>query len=129
MADKNPPRREHSDVIFQLSGDALRPTEAPWGFMARNPVQRVVPPGASIEIDLQVSANVPLMAFPTRALSDSAFFLNRDRSGRLPMTVFTAGSSVRISIENRGQSPLVLDDKEPLACLHPLVFSGSSELG
>jgi hypothetical protein len=105
------------DVIWRLSGDALRPKEAPWGFVAQNPVQRVVPPGGTVKIDTGISANVPMLAFPR---GDQADYVT------VP-TAVPAGQNLTVLVENKSRhTALVIDDREALANLHPLIFRGTT---
>lgn len=116
---KNEPAREHSDVIWRLSNDALRPKEAPWGFVAQNPLQRMIPPGAKFKIDTGIAANVPMLVFPRGDMADYV---------TLPQ-VLPAGQNLTVTIENKSQhQALLIDDREPVANLHPLVFKGTSEV-
>lgn len=120
---KNEERDSSPDVVWTLKGDAMRPMGAPWGFIARNPVQRVISPGSSMEINLQVSANRPMLTFPTRAHSTDVHVVGAS-NGVLPI-----GQDVVVVVNNpSAHSPLVVDDGESLICLHPLTFSGTSEV-
>lgn len=101
-----------TEIRWQLSNDGLRPTEAPWGFVVRNPVQRVIPPGAKIKIDLCVAASYPMLAWPARSHSDDV---------KVDL-ILQAGQDLIIEVENKSQhSSLVIDDKETLVNLCPLV--------
>lgn len=119
MSKKNEPAREHSDVIWRLSGDALRPKDAPWGFIAQNPVQRVVPPSAKMTIDTGIAASVPMVCFPR---GDQADYV------KVP-TILPAGQNLVVTIENTSaHSPLVVDDKQSVANMFPMIFRGTSEV-
>lgn len=108
MSDRTP--RIH--ITWQISNDGLRPTEAPWGFILRNPLARSVPPGMRMQIDLQVAANYPMLAFPVRSHADDV---------TVPMLI-QAGEDVVITVENKSQySPLIIEDKESLVNLFPLI--------
>lgn len=116
---KSEPAREHSDVIWRLSNDAMRPKEAPWGFVAQNPVQRLIPPGAKVKIDTGIAANVPMLAFPRGEQADYV---------SVPQLI-PGGQNVVVTVENKSQhQSLLVDDREPIANLHPLVFRGTSEV-
>lgn len=107
-------------VVWHLTNDALQPTPTPYGFVARNPLARAVPPNGKIQINLQVQANVPLIAFPTRPHVDDV---------TVPMLI-QPGQDIVVTIENRSQhSPLLIEDKEGLVGLFPLVFDGVGEVG
>lgn len=108
-------------VVWHLSNDGLQPTKTPFGFIGRNPFQRVVPAGMSIEIDLHVQANLPLLVFPSRAHSDDV---------TVKELIVQPGQSIKVTVENKSQHlPLVVDDKEGLVSLYPLAFDGVGEVG
>lgn len=120
------------DVVWQLSGDALRPSPAPFGFIGRNPVDRIVPPGTNIRIDLQITANVPVLAFPVRRHGDTVRIVPDGMGGssKEGAVVIQPGTSVVVDVQNSSsQAPMVVEDKEGLVALHPLVFSGTSAVG
>jgi hypothetical protein len=107
------------DVIWHLAGDAMRPKGAPWGFVAQNPVQRVIPPGQKMRIDTGISANVPMLAFPR---GDQADYVD------VPIRV-PAGHNLVVVVENKSQhTALVVDDAEAIANLCPLIFRGTTEV-
>lgn len=107
------------DFVWRLNGDAMRPKEAPWGFVAQNPVQRAIPAGQKILIDTGISASVPMIA---SARGDQADYVT------VPMLI-PAGRNVVVTVENRSQHmPLVIDDREALVNLTPLLFHGTSEV-
>lgn len=107
-------------VVWQLSNDGLAPSKTPFGFVARNPVQVVVPPGKKTNVNLQVQANVPLLAFPTRTHADDVTV----------QLVIQPGQDIVVSVENKSQHvPLVLDDKEGLVSLYPLLSDAVGEVG
>lgn len=113
--------RDHGspDVVWNISGDGLRPKQAPWGFVAQNPFSRVIPPKAKLQINLHVAANVPLMAFPR---GDQADYVS------VPL-VIPAGQNVVVTVENKSEhQSLLIEDKESLVNLHPLVFRGTSDV-
>lgn len=108
-------------VVWQIPNDGLLPTQTPFGFIARNPVTRVVPPGGKLLIDLGVQANLPLLAFPARNHADDVTVL---------ATIIQPGESVKAYVENKSQhSPLVIEDREGLVSLYPLAFDGVGERG
>lgn len=108
------------DVVWQLIRDGLRPTPAPWGFVVRNPVMRVIQPGQRIRVDLGVAANVPMNAW---ARGDIAEYVTVDQ-------FVLPGKELSIVVENKSaHAALVLDNLEPLVNVHPLVFKGSAAVG
>lgn len=108
-------------VVWHLSNDGLKPTQTPYGFIARNPVQIVVGPGQRRQVDLQVQANLPMIAFPTRNHADDV---------SVPAMIVQPGTSVTVFVENKSQhTPLVIDDKEGLVALYPMAFDGVGEVG
>lgn len=114
---KNEPTRP--DVIWNLSNDAIQPKPAPWGFIAQNPVQRVLPPGGKAKIDTGIAASCPLLAFP-RGEADHVTV----------QQLIPAGTNIVVMVENRSShTSLVIDDKEALVNLHPLVFNGTAGVG
>lgn len=115
MAKTDKPR-----VVWQLKNDGMTPSPAPHGFVARNPVQRTVLPGSKITINLEIQANVPMLAFPARSHADDV---------TVPM-IIQAATDVVVTIENKSQHvAMVIDDKEALVNLHPLMFDGTGEVG
>jgi hypothetical protein len=124
----NDPKRDRDNgnpnVVWNLTGDALRPSPAPYGFIGRNPLGRYAAPGTSIRIDLGVSANVPLLAFPVRRVSDYITV-----GGQTGCVVVQPGENVTVVVKNDGQAPLFIEDKESLVSLYPLVFSGTATVG
>jgi len=112
-------------IVWTLSEDGIRPSQTPYGFIAKNPVQRAVPPGGSMNVRLHVAANHPMLAFPARTVADSVKIL-----GREGVQVLNAGEELTVTIVNESKHlPLVIDDDESLVHLHPLSFSGTSEVG
>ena len=102
----------HMHITWQISNDGLRPTAAPWGYVLRNPLARSIPPGHKMDINLQVAANYPMLAFPTR---------NHQEYSTVPL-VIPAGQDIVITVENKSKhSALLIDDKESLVNLFPLV--------
>ncbi len=111
--------RSTDHVVWRLQGDALRPKDAPWGFVVQNPVQRTLMPGQTLQIDTGVSANVPMIAC---VRGDQAEYIT------VPNLV-PAGRTLVVSVENRSRHlPLTIDDREALANVHPLTWDGTSEV-
>jgi hypothetical protein len=108
-------------VVWHLTNDGLKPTQTPFGFIARNPLQIVIPPGGKRQIDLLVQANLPMLAFPTRGHADDV---------SVPALIVQPGTNVVAIIENRSNhNSLVIDDKEGLVALYPMAFDGVGEVG
>lgn len=119
MAKNDILTRSTQHVIWHLHGDAIRPKDAPWGFVIQNPFQRVIQPGQTVTVDTGVAANVPLLASPR---GDQADYVT------VP-TLIGAGQTVRVQVQNRSQHvALVIDDAEALVNVHPLSWSGTSEV-
>ena len=111
--------RSHDHVVWRLHGDAIRPKEAPWGFVVQNPVQRVISPGQTVTVDTGVAANCPLVAWPRGGT---------DEYVTVP-TVVIPGHPLVVTVENKSRhAALVLDDREALANVHPLTWDGTSEV-
>lgn len=104
------------DVVFKLSGDALKPSQAPWGFVARNPVQRVIEPNGSITVNMLIGANVPMLVFPMRQHLNTV---------EVTSQFLLPGQTLQVNIHNKSTISMVVDDKEGLVGLHPLMFDGS----
>jgi len=104
-------------IVWQLSNDGLRPTEAPWGYVVRNPVMKMIPPGGVISVNLCVAANCPLIAFPTRSHQEDV----------TTTMLVMAGQEIVITVENKSKhAVLVLEDKEALVNIFPLLHAGST---
>ena len=104
-AEKTAPR-----VIWQISNDGLRPTQTPNWFVARNPVERSLPPKMSMDIRLCVAASCNLIALPTEAHIS------------VPMLI-PAGQEIVVKVTNSSEfSPLTVGDKEALVRLVPLIL-------
>ena len=111
--------RPSQRVIWRLHGDAIRPKDAPWGFIVQNPLARVLMPGQVINIDTGVSANIPMVC---SARGDQASYVT------VPAIV-PAGQNLVVTVENKSKHlALTVDDKEPLANVHPLSWCGTSEV-
>ncbi len=107
-------------VVWQLSNDGLQPSKTPYGFTGRNPVQVVIPPGQRRQVSLQVQANVPLLAFPARSHADD---VTVDQ-------IIQPGQDIVAFIENKSQHvSMVIDDKEGLVSLYPLLSDAVGEVG
>lgn len=108
-----------SHVVWRLNGDALRPKDAPWGFIVQNPVQRTLMPGQIARIDTGVSANVPLIAC---GRGDQSEYV------KVPMLV-PPGQTLVVEVENKSRvMALTIDDREALANVYPLSWTGTSEV-
>jgi hypothetical protein len=108
-------------VVWHLTGDALKPTQTPFGFIARNPFQIAIPPGQKRQIDLLVQANLPMIAFPTKGHADDV---------TVPAMIIHPGTNVVAIVENKSNhNALVIDDKEGLVALYPMAFDGVGEVG
>lgn len=116
---ENKANRSAQHVVWHLHGDAIRPKEAPWGFVVQNPVQKTIMPGQVVKIDTGIAANVPLLAC---VRGDQSEYVT------VPQIV-SAGQTLIVTVENKSKHlPLTIDDREALANLHPLTWSGSSEV-
>lgn len=110
-------KNEVTVVTWHLSNDGLQPSPTPYGFIARNPVARVVPPGASLQISLQLQASLPMIAFPVSSHADDLTVAQ----------LIAPGQDVVVTIQNKSQhTSLVVDDKEGLVNLCPVSFNGSA---
>lgn len=109
------------NVVFHLEGDALEPRRAPWGFVLRNPLQVVLAPKEQRRVNLLVSADVPLLVWPTRAHADDV---------RLEKFLWSPGEIITVIVTNTSEH-LAMDvaDGEALACVFPMLYSGASALG
>lgn len=97
-------------VVWHLQNDGLKPTQTPHWFIGRNPFERSLPPGASMDVRLHVAANCNLIAIP------SASYIE------VPM-VIPAGQEVVVRIVNSSaHAPLVIGDKEGVVRLFPLLL-------
>jgi hypothetical protein len=114
---KNAQPASGAHVTWHLHGDAIRPKEAPWGFVVQNPVQRVIPPGQSIVIDTGVAASTPMFVWPRGDQGDYVTV----------QALIWAGQTITVKVENKSKhSALVIDDREALVNVHPLTWSGTS---
>jgi hypothetical protein len=115
MAKNETPVKPH--IIWKLTNDGLRPTEAPWGYVIRNPVVKSVAPGATLTFGLCVSADCPLVAFPTRSHQENM---------TVQMLVLP-GQEIVVTVKNTSvHSVLILEDKEGLVNVFPLLSTGTT---
>ena len=106
-------------VVWHLVGDAIRPKDAPWGFVIQNPVQRVLMPGQVASIDTGVAASVPLVCWVRGDRADCM---------TVPQLV-TPGTTLVVTVENKSKHmPLAIDDRVAMANVHPLSWGGTSEV-
>ncbi len=125
MAARREETRPRAALNWTLSGDAMRPKEAPWGFIGQNPVQIVLAPGQSRLVKLGIAANVPLMLFPMRSHMDEVFAVD----GKQWPIIVPMGDEIAVIVKNTSaHMALGVDDKEPLVAIHPLVFSGDTDV-
>jgi hypothetical protein len=114
---KNAQPESGAHVTWHLHGDAIRPKDAPWGFVIQNPVQRVISPGQAIVIDTGVAASTPLFAWPRGDQGDHVSV----------QALIWAGQTVTVKVENKSKhAPLVIDDREAIVNVHPLTWNGTS---
>lgn len=108
-------------VVWHITDDGLQPVQTPYGFLARNPVQVIIPPGQKRQINLRVQASLPMIAFPARSHADDV---------TVPAMIVQPGTDVTCTVENKSQhSPLSIDDREALVALYPMAFDGVGEVG
>lgn len=121
MTKSNETENAGSRVVWQLTGDALKPTQTPYGFIARNPVQVSLRPGEKRQVKLQVQANLPMIVFAARGHADMV---------TVPDMIVYPGQDVVCIVENKSQHvALSIDDKEGLVVLYPMTFNGTAEVG
>ena len=97
-------------VVWHLENDGLKPTQTPHWFIGRNPFERSLPPGSSMDIRLCLAANCNLIAVPSGAHIE------------VPM-IIPAGQEVVVRVVNKSEySPLVIGDKEGVVRLFPLLL-------
>lgn len=103
-------------INWTLTNDGMKPTPAPWGYIVRNPLVKSLPPGASMSLNLQVSADFPMLAWPAQSHTTDL---------TVPM-IIVPGQDVVVTVTNTSQySMLTLESAEPLVNLHPLMHVGS----
>lgn len=114
MAKKEPEKlNESKNIDFKKTGDALDPRPAPWGYIARLHVPVVVLPSGELVARLGIVADVPLLAWATKAWPDIV----------PAKQIFSPGDEVVVVIKNPSAvARLELDAGEPVVCLHPLLF-------
>ena len=114
---KNAQTTSGAHVTWHLHGDAIRPKEAPWGFVVQNPVQRTLMPGQTVSIDTGVAASTPMFAW---SRGDQGDYMT------VPALI-PVGQTVVIKVENKSKhAALTIDDREALVNVHPLTWSGTS---
>lgn len=106
-------------LIWHLSKDGMRPIRAPHWFVGRNPFERTVLPESSINVELCVSANCALLAFPVESHQGDA---------TIP-SVIAAGQEVIVTVTNRSKHmAMSIADGEGLVKLVPLLLSPNLEV-
>lgn len=76
-------------------------------------------PGQVLHIDTGVAASVPMISC---VRADQAEYVT------VPLIV-PAGITLVVTVENKSKHlPLVIDDREALANVHPLTWTGTSEV-
>ncbi len=101
-------------ITWRLNNDGLGPTKAPHGYVLRNPVSKGIPPGSKASVNLYVTADCPMFAWPTASHADSV---------TVPQFI-PAGQEVVVVIENKSQhSVMLVETKEGLVNLHPLLVN------
>ena len=108
-------------VVFQTRDDGMQPRPAPWGFLFRSPLPISLGPSQSMRINLLVSADTPMLVWPTRTHAD-------DVKVEGPL-VLSPGNEVIVTITNSFGSPLEIEAGEALVCGHPMFYSGTGEVG
>lgn len=97
-------------VVWHLLDDGLKPTQTPHWFIGRNPFERSLPPGASMDIRLCLAANCNLIAVPSAAHIEV-------------QTVIPAGQEIVVKVTNSSAyAPLTIGDKEGVVRLFPLLL-------
>lgn len=120
MSNTETPKTLKPRVVWQLSNDGLRPSPTPYGFLARNPLGRILPPETKMVVNLQVQANVPILAFPSRTHVDDVTCKQ----------IFQPGEEITCVVENKSKhAPMTIEDKESLLSLFPLTFDGTADVG
>lgn len=108
--------QERKVIKWNLSGDAMTPTKAPWGFNIRNPLLVVIPAGRQMDINLRVSTNdTTLLAFPLKNVQSYATIKN----------IIHIGESIIVTVENKSPHvELRIETGEQLVGVYPLIFDG-----
>lgn len=118
--------RPKATLNWHLSGDALRPKEAPFGFIGQNPFLVTLNPGQGRLIKTGISASVPLLVYPTRTHLDD---LRPEKDGQNWPIVVNPGEEINVVVVNNSKhSATSVEDREPLVCITPLVFNGTSDV-
>lgn len=109
------------DVVWTLIGDGVQPRQAPFGFVVRNPVGRIIPPNGKALIKLGVASSVPAFVWVRGDMTEYA---------TVEKEFVPAGREFTVVVENKSaHSSLPVDDLEVLLNVHPLIFRGSAEVG
>lgn len=112
-------------VAWNLSGDALEPRPAPFGFIVRNPfaVSLAAKQGRLIKTGVS-SSSCALLVWPTRTHLATA---RPEKEGQQWPIIVNAGEEVNVVIVNPSEhSPTGIEDKEGLLCVFPLVWNGTA---
>ena len=118
--------RPHAAVVWNLTGDALRPKPAPFGFIGQNPFLVSLAPEQGRLIKTGISANVPVLVYPTRTHMDD---LRPAKEGQSWPVVVPAGEDINVIVVNPSKHvPMAVESSEPLVCITPLVFSGTTDV-
>lgn len=118
--------RPKATLNWTLSGDALRPKEAPFGFIGQNPFLVTLSPGQGRLIKTGISASVPLLVYPTRTHLDD---IRPEKEGQQWPVVVNAGEEINLIILNTSKhTSMSVEDKEGLVCITPLLFSGTTDV-
>lgn len=117
-----PPPASDGHVTWHLHGDAIRPKNAPWGFVVQNPFQRTIMPGQTVRIDTGVAANCPMIIW-ARGDQGDYVTIPDSHAGH----IVAAGQTITVNVENKSKhAPLTVDDREALVNAHPLTWTGTS---
>jgi hypothetical protein len=118
--------RTKATLNWTLSGDALRPKDAPFGFIGQNPFLVTLAPGQGRLIRTGISANVPLLVYPTRSHNED---LRPEKEGQSWPVVLAPGDEINVVIVNQSKHvPISIEDKEGLVYITPLVFTGTTDV-
>lgn len=102
-------------VSFELYGDAIKPTPAPWGFIVKNPVEKVCAPNSSLTIKTGVACSHYVIVSP-RAENES--FVN-------VKTLFRPGEVIQFEVVNKSYNMHIsVADGESVLDIHPLIHNG-----
>lgn len=107
-------------VCWTLHDDGIRPKESSCGFVIQCPVDITVRPGEEVEFDLNVSADLPLIAYSRKELGDWV---------RPSRVVFAPGERVRIVIRNASNHiPFTITSMQSALNVTPISFHGKGVL-